>query len=188
MLFARKVLFVEGISEQTLLPRFFAIHTDNKQTFEGIGAVVVNVNGIAFRHFLTIVKNGLFLRCAVITDRDPTTRGGERATALRDEFGEPRTISVCISDHATFEKDIIAANCNGDGKALLLKALQATKPIVGKQVAEATAQSPLDPDDFFPKIEDCKAEFAFNLAALLDSPVCGFTVPSYIISAFRFLE
>jgi predicted ATP-dependent endonuclease of OLD family len=190
MFFARRLLLVEGISEQALVPRLFEIYSQGRKTLEGVGATVINVNGVAFRHFLTVVRNGYFRRCAVLTDRDSETQTQDRAVDLKEEFDTPQLIEVSISAEATFEKDLISVNRIGAGKLFLLEAFKDTKPNTGKKFAEATGDGEIDVAAFFDEIKACKAEFAFNLARRLDAPAlpCGMQVPPYIATAFRVLE
>ena len=67
MFYTRKVIFVEGIAEQILIPVFFEYKY--KKTIEKINCQVINVNGVAFKHFLRVVKNGFFVKTVVLTDR-----------------------------------------------------------------------------------------------------------------------
>jgi putative ATP-dependent endonuclease of the OLD family len=187
MFFARRLILVEGITEAVIIPRLFEIHTQGRRTLESIGTTVINVGGVAFRHFLAIVKNGYFRRCAVLTDQDTTTQMNERASDLKAKFDTPNLIDVQITNEATFEKDLISCNKSGEGKQILLQALKETKPTNGKRIAQAHAVSDLDTTEFFSEIKDYKAEFAFNLACALNKPDCGFVIPPYIVSAFNFL-
>jgi predicted ATP-dependent endonuclease of OLD family len=50
MFFARKLILVEGISEQILIPKFFNLHTD--KTLLELGYTIINVNGVAFKHLV----------------------------------------------------------------------------------------------------------------------------------------
>jgi predicted ATP-dependent endonuclease of OLD family len=188
MFFAHRLILVEGIVEQVLIPRLFKIHHGGTKTLESVAATVVNVHGVAFRHFLTIVRNGYFRRCVVLTDQDSATKTTERADKLKTEFDANGLILVCITKHATFEKDLIDANKSGMGKDVLLKALKDTRPINGKALAEDTGAGDISVPKFFNEIKEHKAEFAFNLARLLDEPEPGLNVPDYVASAFRFLE
>ncbi len=56
LLFARSVILVEGIAEQIVVPLLF--EQVYGQTLESVGGSVVNVGGVAFSHFLTVMKNG----------------------------------------------------------------------------------------------------------------------------------
>ncbi len=188
MFFARSLILVEGIAEQVIVPRLFEIHTAGMRTLESIGATVVNVGGVAFRHFLKIIRNGYFRRCVVLTDRDTSKSTEQRAVDLKVEFDTPNLIDVKITDDTTFEKDLVATNRRGPGKKILLQVLQETKPVSGKALAQVRAQTDLDVDEFFVEIGNHKAEFAFNLARALSNRECGFAVPPYIAAAFRLLE
>lgn len=185
MFFARRLLLVEGIAEQTLLPRLFQRH--HGATLERHGATVVNVNGVAFSHFLKVVKNGYFLKCVVLTDSDAGTKTENRADTLKAEYEDGQVISVEITEDSTFERDLIAVNRNGPGKALILEALKGTRPTLGKNIEKTTGTGDLDVGTCFDAIKEYKAEFAFTLATLLDTDVRSLTLPPYIQRAFDFV-
>ena len=89
LLFARAVLLVEGISEALMIPELarIALNAHNRdkapaehlpETLEDAGVAVINMNGIYFNHFLQLFcsegeTNKIPIRCAGITDQDPTT-------------------------------------------------------------------------------------------------------------------
>jgi len=185
MFFARRLLLVEGIAEQTLLPRLFEQH--HGESLERHGATVVNVNGVAFSHFLKVVRNGYFLKCVVLTDSDTGKATEERAEDLKKEYADGQVISVEITDDNTFERDLIAANCKGAGKALIIEALKATRPRLSKKIEESTCGSELKVDECFAAIEQHKAAFAFNLAGMLESENSSLSLPQYIQKAFNFV-
>jgi predicted ATP-dependent endonuclease of OLD family len=186
MFFARKLILVEGISEQILLPEFFRLHCEG--TPEKHGVTVLNVNGVSFVHFLKVVRNGYFIRTAVLTDRDTGTRTAERAEDLKTTFDDGNCILVEISDTSTFEKDLVEANRRGTGKATLLAALRRTRPVKGEHFAVTVGQGDLDAEAFFAEIESYKAAFAFNLLGILASERKEIAVPPYIRRAFQFLQ
>lgn len=75
MLFAKNIIFVEGISEQILVPtlgRYLGKHIEDTHT------VVINVGGRYFDHFLKLFDSNapytIHKTVACITDRDPTSR------------------------------------------------------------------------------------------------------------------
>lgn len=185
MFFARRLLLVEGIAEQTLLPLLFRRHREG--TLERHGATVINVNGVAFDHFLKVVKNGYFLKCVVLTDSDIGTEAENRANTLKAEYEDKTVISVEITDDSTFERDLIASNQNGTGKSLILEALKQIRPTLGKNIEKAAGRGDLDVDACFKAIEKYKAEFAFTLATLLDTDGRSLTLPPYIQRAFDFV-
>lgn len=187
MFFARKIILVEGISEQLLIPKFFEI--THGTTLEKHGCNVIDVNGVAFSHFLRIVQGGFFIKCVVLTDQDTGKKTQDRASDLKTEFDKADLIEIEISEQATFEKDIIFANCSGSGKDILLNALKETKPINGKNLAQEYESKDLDVSIFFAEIENYKAEFAFNLLQELGKPENNdkFIIPDYIVQGFRFI-
>ena len=165
MFFARRLILVEGIAEQIVLPRLFEQATG--QTLESIGCTVVNVNGVAFRHFLTIIKNGFFKKCVVITDSDAGTKTENRAKNLREDFKDHSHIDIQVTKERTFEEELIAANATGDPARLLFEALTMTKPDNGPALEKKTGANAIDIETFFAEIEHYKAEFAINLVSLL---------------------
>ena len=198
MFFARKIILVEGISEQLLLPKLFKLHT--KKTLEEVGCNLVNVNGVAFKHFLELIKNGYFIKCLALTDSDSNTQTENRAEDLKTTYqtSNENLIRVEISTESTFEKDLIVANKNGDGKDILLKAIEVTRPVKGKELKETTTIE-IVLDDFFKLIEsrkadgkkesDFKAAFATDLLDTLTASDKSnqFNIPKYIKDGFDFI-
>jgi|BioPla2DNA2_1021312.scaffolds.fasta_scaffold08426_6 predicted ATP-dependent endonuclease of OLD family len=87
MLFAKRIIFVEGISEQLLLP-IFARYL--KSDLIDSHVAVINVGGRYFSHFLKLFdrdrsKYAINKRVAVITDLDPVRKKtGIKGVQLRD--------------------------------------------------------------------------------------------------------
>lgn len=185
--FARKVILVEGFAEQFLIPEFFRLYNGNDKTIEKMNCNIVNVNGVAFRHFLKVIKNGYFIKCVVFTDQDTNTKTENRADQLRTEFNQPNLISVEVTNLSTFEKDLIEANKSGSGKKLLLKALKAIKPSGGKTFEQTLGEKDIDVEAFFSEIKNYKSEFAFRLAEQLKLTPNALIIPDYIQRGFKFL-
>ena len=186
MFFARKLILVEGISEQILIPLLFRLHFG--YSVERVGCNVVNVQGVAFRHFLCIIRSGYFIKCLVLTDSDSGTDASNRAQDLKSEYSGTPTVEVQISTLETFERDLIAANCSGQGAVILKRALQTTRPRLGKTYVERNPDMITDIDEFFSLIEAHKSEFSFNLSQELIKRSEGFNIPSYISTGFQFIE
>ncbi|HDZ84992.1 MAG TPA: DUF2813 domain-containing protein [Candidatus Moranbacteria bacterium] len=199
LFFARKIILVEGISEQILIPKLFEMHT--YKTLEKIGCNIVNVNGVAFKHFLEIIKKGYFIKCLVLTDRDTNTKTEGRADDLKATYeADNNVIKVEISNESTYEKDIINANKEGRGKQILFDALIRTRPENGPKLQDVTGGNSIDIDSFFNEIEtrndtgrktaDFKADFAANVLEVLSKKKenCqNFTIPEYIEKGFEFI-
>ncbi|MBW2643010.1 MAG: AAA family ATPase, partial [Deltaproteobacteria bacterium] len=84
MFFARKLILVEGIAEQLLIPLFFK--DDSEETLEKVGCNIINVSGVAFSHFLKIIQSGFFIKGLVLTDRDTGKKTEERAADLKKDY------------------------------------------------------------------------------------------------------
>jgi len=166
MFFARRLILVEGIAEQIVIPMLF--EQVKGQSLESIGCTVINVSGVAFRHFLTIVKNGFFKKCVVLTDSDAGTKTENRAESLQADFKDIQHIDIQVTTKSTFEKDLVSSNKSGDGKELLFCALTVTKPNNGPAFKTATGANDIDVEAFFAEIKNHKAEFAFSLMSALE--------------------
>lgn len=196
MFFARRLILVEGIAEQIIIPVLFEQKTG--RSLESIGCTVINVNGVAFRHFLTIIKNGFFKKCVVLTDSDAGTTTENRADVLKADFGDCTHINIEVTTESTFEKDLVSANRSGNGKDLLLEALSMTKPKNGPKFKAQMGDNDIDVKAFFAEIESYKAAFAFSLISVLqqdsktaqkkECPPRELTIPNYISQAFDFIE
>ena len=196
MFFARRLILVEGIAEQTVIPLFF--EQSEGRSLESLGCTVLNVNGVAFRHFLTVVKNGFFMKCVVLTDSDTGTQAENRAESLRDDFASAAHIKVETTSTSTFEKDLISANKTGEARNLLFAALTLTKPNNGPKFKNDTGATEIDVEKFFAEIVTYKAAFAFSLASVLRDEkeaaaregraAKNLTIPAYIKTAFDFVK
>ncbi|MHA1344722.1 MAG: TOPRIM nucleotidyl transferase/hydrolase domain-containing protein, partial [Promethearchaeota archaeon] len=188
MFFSRKIILVEGISEQLLIPLFYRNHFNT--TLEKDGCNIINVNGVSFIHFLKIIKLGFFIKALVLTDKDEQKATEERAIKLKQYFEQDGLIKVKISETSTFEQDLIDNNKKGEGRKILLKALKETKPKKGPKYEKIIGSRDLDIESFFSEIEFYKSEFAFNLAAELKKPnsYSKFNLPKYIKEGFKFIK
>ncbi|MBN72084.1 MAG: hypothetical protein CME32_22740 [Gimesia sp.] len=119
---------MEGIAEQVIIPALY--NSEYGVSLESLGVSVVNVNGVAFKHFLRVCENGFFKKCVVLTDQDTGTKTENRAPNLKKNFENGKLIKVCVTEESTFEKDLIAANRSEVGKKIILAAIVTTRPAV----------------------------------------------------------
>lgn len=184
--FARRIILVEGISEQLLFPEFFR-RLHNGQSLEQRGIALINVNGVSFAHFLEVIKAGYFKRCAVFTDSDEGTTTELRARKLQSTY-DSDLIKVKITTLKTFEKDVIECNIQGSGRSLLFGALEKTRGKNGLDFEKKIANDDIPVDDFFAKIERNKSEFAIDLSEVLQkNQNVNFNIPQYIKDGFEHL-
>lgn len=187
MFFSKKIILVEGISEQILIPALYKLHKG--VSLDKISCSIVNVNGVAFKNFLSVIKNGFFIKCLVLTDSDTGKKTENRADDLIIEFSAFSTvISIEKTIDTTFEKDLIEANKSGTGKEILLNALIKTKPNNGPVYKTNIGTNNLDVTTFFAEIEKYKSEFAFNLLDELSKNSTGFVLPKYIQDGLTFIS
>ncbi|PGT78741.1 ATP-dependent endonuclease [Bacillus sp. AFS040349] len=186
MFYARRIILVEGIAEEIIVPVIYQLFS--KKSIESIGCNIVNVNGVAFKHFLEIVKNGYFIKCAVLTDGDVGKKTENRADNLKKEYETTDGPIKVEVNKETFEKELISANKSGKGKELLLNALKATRPINGPKYIAEIGDKEIDTNSFFELVEEYKSEFAFNLCDELKKEDVEFKIPKYIKNAFEFIK
>lgn len=198
MFFARKIILVEGISEQLIIPEFFKIFSNGK-TLEKSNIVIVNVQGVAMKHFLEVIKTGYFIKCLVFTDSDDNTR----ADSLKEKYKDLNDIILIQkSETYTYETDLISENTTGIGKEILLEALLKTRPQKGKELKEELGDEAIEVNKFFEniyrkndngKVISFKADFAVNLCEVLQDEdfkdkISEFTMPDYIIKGLEFIN
>lgn len=108
MLFAEKIILVEGLAEQLLINVFATIL---KIPLEDHHISVINVGGRHFNHFLKLFdteqsKQAVFKKVACITDRDPSRKDISKNTDKYEkcypfEYGVDSS-NYKYKDHATF--------------------------------------------------------------------------------------
>lgn len=187
MVFARKVLLVEGLAEQMLIPTIAAsIGID----LDGEGVSVCAVGGVNFTPYLRFLS-ALGIPHAVITDGDP--RGprhltGERRVALMarqlgGDGADPEALGLFYGD-STFETDL--AEADDPNRQKMLECLQAWSwgPQRGRELEQAVAGGEFSHERLMTFIDAVrKGRFAQRLAGVADT----LTAPPYVAAALRHL-
>lgn len=181
LFFARGVIFVEGISEQLLVPEL-AQRAQHDLAAEGIS--VVNIGGVAFKHFMELFgEDRLPARVAVVSDSDPGERGEICGRAANLKELETGTTKVFLSN-VTLERDLAVA----ENLPLLAECAKEIRPIVGKHLLENLPE--LTNEDAAKElcriVEDFKGEFALCLSDRL-SRGSELEVPDYLKSAIEWV-
>ena len=191
MFFTRKLIFVEGIAEEILLPVFYQWQCG--KSLQKVGCQIINVNGVAFVNFLDIVKNGYFVKTAVVTDSDEGKSTEKRADDLKKKY-DSNIIKICITQNqGTFEKEIFDCNKSQKKKRqFLAEILKVIRPNKCNDAFKNRQIKKFDIDELFECIENYKSEFAFELSEALEKQLVAkkdvFDVPQYIIDAFEFIN
>lgn len=196
MFYSRRIILVEGIAEEILIPLFYQMNFN--RTIESYGITLINVRGVAFKHFLEIIKNGFFIKCVVFTDSDLPDGFSNNVAKLKRDYEENSNgvISISVSNQTTFEKDIIESNRTDQCKETVLSALRACHPNLTKDY-EQSHEGDLDVEKCFEIIycegkgqkRNSKSDFAFELY----NTICRtnsdeFIIPSYIKDGLDFIN
>ncbi len=194
MFFARRIILVEGIAEEILIPTFFRY--EYGINIESIGCSVINVNGVAFKNFLEVIKNGYYIKCGVITDKDEGKKTENRSTKLKEDYNSD--VILVEDNEFTFEKELVAYNPKYSDDNILIKAFKEVHPRIFQDVKD-NWKGNIDIEEFYTKIEKKKSEFAFEVDEYLkeviklkENPkgkeVFNFNVPQYIKNIFEFIK
>ena len=192
LFFAKHIIYVEGISEQILIP---VLCEKNGYDLVLDGTEIININGVAFKHFVNLYKSHdensvLSRKSVIICDNDiylDKETGEyilpERTKSLKDE--ETENLGVFMSEY-TLEHELILSNFD-----LVLG-------IIEDSYHQDTAFKIFN--DEISKITDLiersrimivkitqrigKAEFAYILSNKIDD---NFVIPDYITNALKFI-
>jgi len=109
LLFSKKVIFVEGITEAILVPVFARICDFD---LDKHGVEIVNVQGLSFKRFAPLFNDekGLIIKGAILTDDDRSTICGDESNS----YNEIKTLETdklkVFSSRKTFEFELIYTN------------------------------------------------------------------------------
>jgi putative ATP-dependent endonuclease of the OLD family len=179
MVFARKVLLVEGLAEQVLIPSLAAsleIDLDSE------GVSVCAIHGTHFDVYARLLT-ALGVPWAIITDGDPkqedptNLQGAARARrvlkALEREAEDPADVGLFVGD-VTFEHDLYSVS--EENAAACVEALS-------ELVSAVSEDDELDADEFLKKVKRRKGRFAQRLGATERE----LEAPHYVIQALEYL-
>ena len=176
LVFARRVLLVEGYAEQVLVP---IIATSLGLNLDQLGISVCAIHGTHFGSYVRLLT-ALKIPWAVITDGDPNaegTRAGVRRAALllerlESDAASPDDAGIFVGE-TTFEYDLLAASeTNATAFFDVLESLGPTAPAAAKIAAWRDVQSPPAAEELLPVVEGAgKGRLAHRLAETqLDAP------------------
>lgn len=187
MVFARRVLLVEGLAEQLLVP-CMAAALDIDLDAESI--TVCAIGGVHFEPYVRFLR-ALGTPCAVITDGDPLgpeARTGPRrvqriAERLSGDGSDPRSLGLFTGEH-TLEVDLAHAD-DANGRGILAALAQFPWPPARRaELDAALAGGDLGDDRLLWFIgEVSKGRFAQRLAG--DNP--RLVPPGYVLQALQHL-
>jgi putative ATP-dependent endonuclease of OLD family len=183
MIFARRVLLVEGFAEQVLLPR---LAEAEEIDLDKVGMTICAIHGTHFASYIRFL-DALQIRWSVITDGDPLAEGGSdgekrarRLLSRLDQEGEPEDVGIFVGE-TTFEFDLFGANdANAEAFLDAMEKMAPSQKLKAK-VGEWRDDAP-ERDDFMPVVNRIgKGRLAQRLAQRPLQP------PSYVRDALHYL-
>ena len=186
MVFARRVLLVEGYGEQVLLP---ALARAEGIDLDKAGITVCSIHGTHFTSYARFCL-ALGIRWAVITDGDPDTdnikagekRAGDLAAAVGAD-GDPADAGIFVGD-TTLEFDVYQASSNNATAAVevLNELLPARSP--SRALLSNSQSQPLSYGEFMSAVEASGGKGRFNQRMSQEQ----LTAPDYVKRALIYLE
>ena len=183
LLFSKRVIFVEGISEALLVPIFaekLGYDLENK------GVEVVMLNGVSFKHFIPLFdeENELIFKGAIITDKDrKELDDAESNTFKMLEEKENKNLKVCGAEK-TFEYDLLI--CNPD-KSFIRKTFNKIHPSIFKNVFNNSNEEICAiMNESKKSIKKSRIAWILSNELNKDKDI-NYTVPDYIDTALEFV-
>ena len=183
LLFSKRIIFVEGISEALLVPVFAEKLGYN---LEEKGVEIVMLNGVSFKHFIPLFDedNQLIFKGAIITDKDRKKLDDEESNTFKNlAKKENMNLKVCGAEK-TFEYDLLKANPN---KSFIREVFKNVHPRIFKNVFKD------DDEEIFKIMNDSnrnikKSRIAWILSTeLRNDDSIEYVIPDYIKNAFKFV-
>lgn len=180
LLFSKRIIFVEGISEALLIPVFankLGYDLDKK------GIEIVIVQGLSFKHFVPLFDNlgSLFFKGVILTDNDKKSEDGEESeTFEKIKSYEIENVLEVYNAEKTFEYELLICN---DDDSIIFKTFKDFHPKIFKDVSSSEKQELFK---IFHEKKIRKADIALELSRKLkiDS---DYNIPSYIEEALKFI-
>ena len=179
LLFSKRVIFVEGISEALLLPVFAK---KLKKDLDEKGVEVVMLNGINFKHFLPLFyeDNPLIFKGTIITDDDRKEINGKPSKTYENLTKMENKNLEVHGAVKTFEYELLICNKK---ESIIHQTFKEVHPQNFKNVTIATNEELFDIFNSKKKIK--KADIALILSTKLDDD--NHEIPEYISDAIKFV-
>lgn len=183
LLFSKRIIFVEGISEALLIPIFakkLGYELENK------GVEVVMLNGLNFKHFVPLFdeNNGLVFKGAIITDKDRKKLDNDESDTFKLlENSENNNLKV-FGAEVTLEYDLLTSNPN---RSFVREVFKQIHPKIFENVFKSSDE------EIFKIMKNKnrnikKSRIAWILSTELNNdPTIKYDVPEYIDAALNFV-
>lgn len=179
LLFSKRLIFVEGISEALLIP-VFAKKLDYDLDKKGIEIVIIQ--GLSFKHFVPLFENNdLFFKGVIITDNDKKSIDGEESETFEKIMSyEIENVLEVYYAEKTFEYELLMCN---DDDSIIFKTFRDIHPIIFKDASSSEKQELFK---IFREKKIRKADIALELSRILKND-SDYNIPNYIEEALKFI-
>ena len=181
LMFSKKIIFVEGISEALLVPVFANICNFN---LDKNGIEVVNVQGLSFKRFAPLFdeENNLILKGVILTDDDRSSIFGN-GSGTYNEIKSLETNKLKVySSRKTFEFELIYTN---GFESEIWEIFKKKHPKIFGDINDFTSLFKIFNSSQKNSIN--KADLALILSEKIKNE-CEDIVPDYIKNAFDYLR
>ncbi|MFK7780337.1 MAG: AAA family ATPase [Candidatus Gracilibacteria bacterium] len=185
LLFSRGIIFVEGIAEEILIPKFFEKHIG--KTLDNYGISVINVNSTDF-YCYALYAESLKIPWVIITDGDITKDNTYKGETRKNNHTNIFLYNNYFIGFDTLEIDLAINNLEII-KNSISSAIGRTQLdfIVGKIKSDKSSYENKEDTNFKDKYRkffnnlDSKSDLAYNLFENIDDT---FKIPLYITNTF----
>ena len=182
LLFSKKVIFVEGISEALLIPTFAEICGFD---LDKNGVEIVNVQGLSFKHFAPLFEddNPLISKGVILTDDDRSSLHGSPSDSCKKIESLANEKLKVFCSVKTFEFDLI---CTDDFNPLVWDVFKDKHSGIFEGIDECHLLFNIFNSKQRYNIK--KADIALTLSDKLKGSNNETIVPSYIRECFEYLK
>ena len=182
LLFAKKVIFVEGFTEALLIPLFAKIYDFD---LDKHGVEVVNVSGISFKRFIPLFDedNDFDSNGVILTDDDRSSLSGDPSNNCKNIMQYKNKKLEVFCSKKTFEFDLIEIN---GFDSIIWEVFKNKHSSIFKEVNDT--QSLFDVFNSKQRYSIKKTEIALDLSEKLMNCDNPDIIPNYIKEAFDYLK
>ena len=184
LLFSKRIIFVEGISEALLVPVFAEKLGYN---LEEKGVEIVMLNGVSFKHFIPLFDddNQLIFKGAIITDKDRKKLDDAESNTFKNlAKKENMNLKVCGAEK-TLEYDLLKVNPN---KSFIREVFKEVHPRIFKDVFNDSDEKIFNiMNDSNRNIKKSRIAWILSTELRNDYEI-SYEIPDYIKDAFEFVS
>lgn len=181
LFFSNRIIFVEGISEELLIP---ILAMKKNINLEKLGVEIINVHGLSFKRFKELFNENSFFKGIILTDDDRSELNGSPSNTCENIKKLKNENLKVYSSFKTFEFDLLNSNNEYSIVWELSKILNRNHFVESHKLSEKELFEIFNN----PKIRLNKSQFAWELYNALNNSNQDIILPDYINEAFDFIN